>query len=282
MSQKDYYKVLDIEADASQQQIKEAYRGMALRYHPDRNRDNPAVAEKMKEINEAYAVLSDPEKRGEYDSLRHRYGDFAYDRFRRGYSEQDIFRGSDINQIFEEMARSFGLKGFDAIFREFYGNQYRSFQFHRTGFSGKGFVYFSPLGRRPQQAQGQGAGEAMHGLPNVPLSGIMGKAAKYLLKRLWAVEWPERGKDMHDIITVDPMQAHSGAEIRYFNRWRANDLLVRVPPGTRDGQRIRLRGMGADGKGGEESGDLYLKVRVKETLMQKIKSFVGYAKALMH
>jgi DnaJ-class molecular chaperone len=282
MSQKDYYTILEIDADASQQQIKDAYRGMALRYHPDRNRDNPAVAEKMKEINEAYAVLSHPEKRREYDSLRNQYGDFAYDRFRQGYSEHDIFRGSDINQIFEEMARSFGLSGFDAIFREFYGNQYRSFKFHRQGFSGKGFVYFSPLGRRPAQTHGQGSGEAMHGLPNVPLSGIMGRAAKYLLKKVWAVEWPERGKDLNDVVTVDPMQAQKGAEIRYFNRWRSKDLLVRVPPGTRDGQRIRLRGMGADGKGGQESGDLYLRVRVKAPLMQKIKYVVEYARALMH
>lgn len=282
MSQKDYYKILGVDADASQQQIKDVYRRMALKYHPDRNRDNPAVAETMKEINEAYAVLSDPKKRSEYDYLRQQYGDFAYDQFRQGYSEQDIFRGSDINQIFEELARAFGLSGFDAIFREFYGTEYRSFEFHRPGFFGKGFVYFSPLGRRPSQAQGHGSGEGQLGLPSIPLSGILGKAAKYLLKRIWAVEWPERGKDLHDVITIDPMQARMGAEVRYFNKGRSKDLLVKIPPGTGDGQRIRLRGMGADGKGGEESGDLYLRVRVKETLIQKIKDFVEYARTLMH
>jgi DnaJ-class molecular chaperone len=273
MNQKDYYKILGVDAHAGQQQIKDAYRGMALRYHPDRNRDNPAVAETMKEINEAYAVLSDPKKRREYDYLRQQYGDFAYDRFRQGYSEQDIFRGSDINQIFEELARAFGLSGFDAIFREFYGTQYRSFEFHRPGFSGKGFVYFSPLGRKPSHPQ-RGAGEGTYGLPSAPLGGILGKAAKFLVKKIWAVEWPERGKDLHDVISIDPMQARMGAEIRYFNRGRSKDLLVKVPPGTRDGQRIRLRGMGASGKGGEESGDLYLRVRIKGSLLRRIRNLV--------
>ncbi len=273
MSQKDYYKSLGIDAGARQQQIKDAYRGMALRYHPDRNRDNPEAAERMKEINEAYAVLSDPNKRREYDSLRQQYGDFAYDRFRRGYSEQDIFRGSDINQIFEELARSFGLKGFDAIFREFYGAEYRSFEFHRQGSFGRGFVYFSPMGRRHPHPQ-QGAGERLYGMPGLPMGGIIGKAARYLLKRVLAVELPERGKDLYDQITIDPAQARMGAEIRYFNRGRSKDLQIKVPPGTRDGQRIRLRGMGANGKGGQGAGDLYLRVRVTRSLLRRIRDFL--------
>jgi len=273
MSQKDYYKILGVDADAGQQQIKDAYRGMALRYHPDRNRDNPAVAERMKEINEAYAVLSDPKKRKEYDSLRQRYGDFAYDRFRQGYSEQDIFRGSDINRIFEELARSFGLKGFDAIFREFYGTEYRSFEFHRPGFFGRGFVYFSPPGRRPPYTQ-QGAGQGKPGLPSGPLGGIIGKAVTHLLKRIWAVELPERGKDLHDVIAIDPIQARMGAEVQYFNKGRSKDLVIKVPPGTRDGQRIRLKGMGAKGKGGAEPGDLYLRVQVRRSLLRRIRDFL--------
>jgi len=274
MSQKDYYKILGIDAHDTQEQIKNAYRGMALKYHPDRNKDNPTVSERMKEINEAYAVLSDPKKRGEYDFLRQQYGDFAYDRFRRGYSEQDIFKGSDINQIFEEMARAFGLSGFNEIFREFYGTEYRSFEFHKGRFSGKGFVYFSPPGRRPLHPR-QGPGQGQFGAPSRPMGGVIGKAAKYLLSRIWAVEWPERGKDLHDVITVDPMQAQAGTEIPYFNRERSKEFRVSVPPGTRDGQRIRLRGMGANGKGGEGPGDLYLKVRVRRSLLQKIRDFLG-------
>jgi DnaJ-class molecular chaperone len=274
VSQKEYYQILGVDADVSQQQIKDAYRRLALRYHPDRNRDNPAVGEKMKEINEAYAVLSDPQKRGEYDAFRQQYGGYAYDRFRQGYSDHDIFRGSDVSQIFEEMARAFGLSGFDAIFREFYGPEYRSFEFHRSGFLGRGFVYFSPIGRKPSQAQGRGPGEGPFSLPHMPLGGILGKTAKYLFKKIWAVEWPERGKDFHDAITIDPMQAQVGAEIQYVSRGISRDLVVKVPPGTRDGQRIRLKGMGAHGKGGAESGDLYLKVRVRVSLFQRIRDFL--------
>jgi len=94
MDQKDYYEVLEIDGQATDRQIKEAYRRLAFQYHPDRNSGDPGAVERMKGINEAYAVLSDPAKRQRYDSLRQSYGNSAYDRFREGYSEKDIFRGS--------------------------------------------------------------------------------------------------------------------------------------------------------------------------------------------
>jgi curved DNA-binding protein CbpA len=100
MNQKDYYNILGVDRDASQQAIKEAYRKLAFQYHPDRNTGDPAATEKMKDINEAYAVLSDVSKRREYDLLRSQYGSFAYERFRQSHTDDDIFRGSDINQIF--------------------------------------------------------------------------------------------------------------------------------------------------------------------------------------
>ncbi len=105
MSQNDYYQILDVDQKASSKQIKEAYRKRAFKYHPDRNRQNPDAAEKMKRINEAYAVLSDANKRREYDTLRQQFGSAAYSQFRQSYSERDIFSGSDINQILEQMAR---------------------------------------------------------------------------------------------------------------------------------------------------------------------------------
>jgi len=107
MSQADYYQVLGVDSDASQSKIKEAYRQLAFKHHPDRNSENAAAADEMKKINEAYAVLSNPAKKTEYDNLRTQFGSSAYTHFRNNYSEQDIFSGSDINHIFEEMARSF-------------------------------------------------------------------------------------------------------------------------------------------------------------------------------
>jgi curved DNA-binding protein len=108
MPQRDYYDVLEVTGDADSGQIRDAYRRLALLHHPDRNRDNPEATERMKEINEAYAVLSDPEKRKEYDLIRQTYGSAASGRFRQTHSDQDIFRGSDKRQVFEELSRAFG------------------------------------------------------------------------------------------------------------------------------------------------------------------------------
>ena len=89
MSQNDYYQILEIDLKASPKKIKDAYRKLAFKYHPDRNSKNPEAAEKMKRINEAYAVLSDAAKRREYDAMRHQFGSSAYSQFRQNYSEQD-------------------------------------------------------------------------------------------------------------------------------------------------------------------------------------------------
>ena len=80
-NQKDYYQVLGVDHNASPQKIKEAYRKLAFQYHPDRNKENPSAVEKMKEINEAYAVLSDPKKKSDYDTFHDQYGPYGYDRF---------------------------------------------------------------------------------------------------------------------------------------------------------------------------------------------------------
>src|SRR4030042_6144937 len=95
MNQKDYFQILEVEKEASPQKIKEAYRSLAFQYHPDRNKETPSIVERMKEINEAYAVLSDPKKRRDYDTFQEQYGPYGYDRFKKRYSDQAFFRGSD-------------------------------------------------------------------------------------------------------------------------------------------------------------------------------------------
>jgi len=259
MEQKDYYSILGVDRDAERQQIKEAYRKLAFEYHPDRNKDSTA-ASKMKEINESYAVLSDPEKRSQYDALRQQFGSSAYGQFRQTYSEQDIFRGSDIHQIFEEISKVFGFRGFDDVFRESYGPGYRTFEFQRPGAFGRMFV------------SSFGTGEGHY--PKFPLGGNLGKLIKYGLKKKWGIEWPEKGKDLNDMITISPALALTGGRIQYFNRKKSRELLVNIPSGIRAGQQIRLKGMGEDGKGGAEPGDLYIDIRVRSTLLQKIKNLV--------
>jgi DnaJ-class molecular chaperone len=259
MEHKDYYSILGVDSDADRQEIKAAYRKLAFEYHPDRNKDGAAAA-KMKEINESYAVLSDPDKRNRYDTLRRQFGSSAYGQFRQTYSEQDIFRGSDIHQIFEEISRVFGFRGFDDIFRESYGSVYRSFEFQKPGAFGRIFV----------SSFGKGEGH----YPNFPLSGHLGKLVKYGLKKKWGIEWPEKGKDLNDMITISPALAQTGGKIRYFNRKKSKELLVNIPPGMRAGRQIRLKGMGEDGKGGAEPGDLYIEIRIKRNLLQIFRDFL--------
>ena len=96
---RDYYEVLGISRTASKDEIKNAYRKLALQYHPDRNK-LPGAEERFKEISEAYAVLSDDEKRRQYDSL-------GREDFSQRYTEEDLFRGADFESIFRDMG--FGL-----------------------------------------------------------------------------------------------------------------------------------------------------------------------------
>jgi len=267
MNQGDYYQILGVEKNATPRNIKEAYRRLAFQYHPDRNKGNPAAVEKMKEINEAYAVLSDPRKRRDYERLREQYGASGYDRFKQNYSEQDIFRGSDIHQVFEEMARAFGFRSFDEVFRESYGQGYRTFEFQRPGVFGRGFVFLRSARRGSSPPELQTS-------PDI-FPGYLGKFIQYLLKKMLGIEGTERGKDWHDVIALDPRQAQEGGKLKYVHRRKNKELLVTIPPGIRDGQRVRLRGMGEEGKGRGESGDLYLKVQISKSLFQKTRGFLG-------
>ena len=260
MEQKDYYRILGVDENATQKQIKKAYRSLALKYHPDKNINNPAAAALMKEINESYAVLSDTAKRRQYNDLRNTYGSSAYGHFRQSFSEQDIFRGSDIQQIFEEISRTFGLRGFDDIFRDSYGPGYRTFEFRRPGAFGK--VFFASSTAKEVNP------------PEFPFGGSLGKLIRFGLKKKWGIDWPERGKDRHDIITISPELAQRGGRIRYLYQRKSKELVVKIPAGIKEGQRIRLKGMGDDGKGGGGSGDLYVKIRFKRPLSQKLKYFL--------
>jgi curved DNA-binding protein len=109
MQQKDYYQMLGLDRNASEDDIKRAYRKLALKYHPDHHPDDSESEEKFKEMGEAYAVLSNLEKRKEYDQ-------FGHTGFKRRYTTEDIF--SDLN--FEELFREFAFGFSNQVFREFF------------------------------------------------------------------------------------------------------------------------------------------------------------------
>lgn len=263
MEQKDYYRILGVEQNDGPKRIKEAYRELAFKYHPDRNKENPESIEKMKAVNEAYAVLSNPKKRREYDALRQEFGSSAYSQFRKNYSEQDIFSGSDILAIFEEMAKAFGFRDYDDIFKEFYGQGYQTFEFKKPGYFAKGFV-FSGRPQRTDRNQTQ-----------IPMWGNIGKLSRYVFKKFSGIQLPENGTNIEDVIHLTPLQAHEGGPCAYFLKKKSKKLIVKIPTGVREGQRIRLSGMGEDGKGGGKAGDLYLKIHIKKSLLQKIKDFIS-------
>ena len=268
MESQDYYQILGVSSDATPQQIKDAYRALALKYHPDRNASDPDLVERMKAVNEAYAVLSDPKKRNAYDALRNQYGSGAQDQFRQNYSEQDIFRDSDIQKIFEEMARAFGVRGFEDVFKEFYGQGFKHFEYRRPGMFGGGFFFFGPFGR------GASSRKTIKEAPVPPQLGGIGKVAKFLIEKISGVALPAKGADIHDSIRLAPELARSGGPYAYYLRQSDKKLVVKIPPGVRDGQQIRLAGLGQDGQGGAEAGDLYLKVKIKQPMLKKLKNLL--------
>jgi curved DNA-binding protein CbpA len=280
MDQKDYYKILGVSTDASADEIKKTYRKLAFQYHPDRNPGNEGM---MKELNEAYAVLSDQQKRREYDSYRQSYGFFARDRFRQTYTEQDIFRDSDINRVFEELSRAFGFSSPEDIFSRtnFYGDQFRTFQFRGPGFTGRGFFFFGPMSKSYQDMMKA----SRHQTKEVPayrpslFSRILLKGLQAFQKHVakkYGLALPERGEDTEDQIKITPEIASAGGKVRYHFAKPENprDLFIKIPPGIKEGQKIRLKGLGKDGNSGGETGDLYLKVRIDISFFDRIRKFI--------
>lgn len=246
MSQEGYYERLGLTKDAEPGQIKDAYRKLAFQYHPDRNPGDEACAEKMKAINEAYAVLSNAEKRTEYDRMRTMFGSQAHDRFRNTYSTEDIFRGTDINDIFEAFSRMFAEQNAS------------------SGANGGSHSFYRVFGGN--------AGGSDRKIGNVMLRYFMGKFV------------PMQGDDAHDVIWVNDSLARSGGPYAYESIWHGKKLVVHIPKNIRDGQSMRLGGMGKPGKNGGPNGDLLLKLRIrksgatmlnelKDTAKSKVKKF---------
>lgn len=271
MEKRDYYDVLGVQKSAGKDEIKGAYRKLALQYHPDRNKD-PGAAEKFKEISEAYAVLSDDEKRGEYDQFG-RAG--VYQK----YNQEDLFRGADFDSIFRDL----GIGGFGGIFERFFG-----------GLGGLGgFEGFS-------QFQGRGAPrgddlaydleisfeEALRGASRdieVPrLSECRtcnGSGAQPGSSRKTCRECNGRGRvqkvrrtgfAQFVQITVCPKCNGEGTIIDKpcknchgsgLERARKK-LQVKIPPGADEGQSLRLRGEGNMVQGGR-AGDLYVRIHLR-------------------
>src|SRR6185369_8566968 len=116
MAQTDYYKSLGIDKKATPEEIKKAFRKLAVKFHPDRKPNDKAAEDKFKEINEAYAVLSDPKKKEQYDT-------FGSSGFHQQYSQEDIFRGFDFGNAYKDMGAGGGA-GAEDIFSRLFGGSF--------------------------------------------------------------------------------------------------------------------------------------------------------------
>ena len=273
---KDYYQTLGVPDNASQEDIKKAFRKLAFKHHPDTNPGNEKQAEeKFKEINEAFGVLGGKHKRQQYDFARR--GQFAgagYDNSYGGfqYSQQDIFRDIFANQAtFDELSRMFAQAGlrFDQDFlnRVFFGGSGIVFQFFATPGgvnqsahrSGGGTTY---QGHRPYT----GVSTYKPSLIERLLSKIAARIGKYALRKLFGFQYeplPHHNLDQHIELEISPAEAAGGGEkqVTYKRGNKTKKLMVKVPSGVKPGTKIRLKGMGSVEN--KKSGDLYLHVKVK-------------------
>lgn len=216
----DYYSILGVEKKASADEIKKAYRKLALKYHPDRNPGKEAE-EQFKKISEAYAVLSDSEKRSQYDS-------FGSQGFSQRFSQEDIFRDFDINDILRDL----GFGGAGGQFAHIFGG----------GRGGRTRVY-----------QQQGGGD--------PFSDFFGGGGQY---QQYSRSMPQKGQDVEYRLTVTLDEVFSGAEKRVALRKGdvTEEVNIKIPRGIKTGQKLRLAGKGMAGVNEGPPGDLYIAIEV--------------------
>lgn len=223
MDFKDYYKILGVEKSATRDEIKKAYRKLAMKFHPDRNPNNKAAEDKFKEITEAHEVLSDPEKRKKYDTLganwkQYQHTGAGFDDFftqfggaNRGEGRAYEFSG-DIGDLFGN------LGGFSDFFESFFGGGGK----RSTGFGSQNFQH------------------------------------------------QNHGVDVEADLNISLEEAFNGSE-RQINV-DGKRLKIKINPGTKDGQKLRLKGLGKSGRDGGERGDLYLNLHILQHPFYEIKN----------
>jgi DnaJ-class molecular chaperone len=242
---KDYYSILGVPKNAAEKDVKSAYRKLARKWHPDANPDNQRAAEeKFKDIQEAYEVLGDPEKRKKYDVLGS-----DWQRAAREADQQRSYRQAQASDF-----RDFG--GFSG-----FGNAGGAGAAGgASGFSDFFDMFFSGIGRqRAAGASGFGAsrqrGEDLESTIELTLHEAFegGKKSVALQVEDLCPRCHGSGTDRNKICT----QCHGTGRVRETKRFD-----VTIPRGVKDGQRIRLAGQGATGAGGGARGDLYLVVHL--------------------
>jgi molecular chaperone DnaJ len=260
---RDYYEVLGVQKSASKDEIKDAYRKLAMQYHPDRNKA-PEAEEKFKEISEAYAVLSDDEKRQQYDTLGH-------PDFDQRYTQEDIFRGADFSSIFRDLGGGFG-----DIFRYFFGGGFGG-GFNERVNRGQDLAYELeitldeaakgaekdieiPRTEKCEVCHGSGAspGTSPRTCPRCNGAGqVQNMRKSSFAMYVQVTPCPNcRGKG---VLIESPCKNCRGTGLVRKRR----KISVKIPMGIDEGYQLRLRGEGEMAPNGGEAGDLYVLVRIR-------------------
>ena len=235
---KDYYKSLGVARSASDDEIRKAFRKLARQYHPDVAKNKAQAEEKFKEINEAYEVLSDPEKRKKYDALGPDWKQSAEFRPPPGWQSRRRTRGAGTDA--GEFEFHFGGTGFSDFFEQLFGAARRGrADFRRPeGFSEMGM---SERGRDAEADILVTLEEALHG-----------SLRQITLQKSFHCEKCKGAREVNG--RVCRVCGGSGQQVR------AETFKVKIPAGVREGQKLRLAGQGEAGAGEGPAGDLYLRV----------------------
>jgi curved DNA-binding protein len=297
---KDYYASLGLEKTASDEQIKKAYRKLAMKFHPDKNPDDKKAEERFKEITEAYAVLSDTEKKQQYDQ----FGDTA---FHQRFSQEDIFRNADLGDIFREFG--FGGRGGDDIFSHIFGGMGGGHQGcggHQRPRVMKGQDYLMRLtipfrqailgGERRVDLDRNGQNEQLQ--VRIPAGVEPGQKLRISGKGGASQTGGPAGDLMLEInITSDPRfrrenkDLYTTVKIPFTGACLGTSATVetledskriKVKPGTQNGSKIRLKGFGVPGRSGKKAGDLYavIEIAVPDELKDEQKELLEKLKDL--
>ena len=225
MQYKDYYDVLGVDRGAGEKEIKQAFRRLARRWHPDVNPDDSQAEERFKEINEAYEVLGDPEKRAKYDRLGHSWDQWQY-------SGRDPGQ-YDWSQWFTGAPNGSRVRWTGDLGDLFGGSRGEAFSdFFRAVFGGMG----GGRTRSPQDIFGHSAAGRSH-----------------------ARSAPAQDAEANVTITLEEALRGTSRVLEKGGR----RIRVTIPPGVRTGSQVRVAGEGQAGYGGGAPGDLYLNVTVK-------------------
>ena len=252
MAKRDYYETLGVSRTASADELKKAYRKLAMKYHPDRNPDDPEAEQKFKELNEAYGVLKDPENRSTYD----RFGHAAFESGMGGRGAGDFNFAGGFADIFDEMFGEFmgarrgrsGMRGADL--------RYNMEITLEEAFAGKSAQIRVPTTVTCDSCSGSGAAK---GSAPITCPSCQGHGRVRAQQGFFTIERTCASCQGVGRIIEKPCRSCEGTGRVH----KEKTLQVNIPAGVEDGTRIRLSGEGEAGVQSAPAGDLYIFLTIR-------------------